>query len=239
MSKILPFPSLRLSIFSGQDPWESPDPDRETTFRCWSSVWGEVFSKEMGLEKKLFSDDFSRQDAIVSLLFGSRCVGLAMIRMVPLHSELTFQDSFFRFWTPDALRKVSDLARGNPIALASSFTVHPDFRGKDQDVNWKALLLALFLEKFKSTGAPVMVTAARKIRSNEKLCQSLGAELLDGDVPFVLDGAPVPGEIADLLYWPGDLSIDLGGDALEALKNRIWEMKKDSSFLKKGARYAA
>jgi len=233
-----PTKNIRLSVFPGKDASVDLAQDRELTYRCWRRFWGEVFEKEMKINKQLFSDEFSRQDIIVSLICGKSCVGLAMIRLLPLNSELTFDDSFFRFWTSKSLNSISQLCGDSPLALASAFTVHPDSRGRSSEINWKSLLLALFLEKFLTTDAGIMVTAARKIRSNEKLCQSLGAQLLDGNVPYFQDGAKIKGEIADLLYWPRNLFIDLGSPALNELKGNIWKERNDKCH-PQGERYAA
>lgn len=231
--------NIRLSVFPGNTTDKSLLEDRETSYRCWRSVWDEVFKSEMHLQKKLFSDEFARQDAIVSLFCEDRCVGLAMIRIVSLETELTFDDSFFRFWTPKGLKELRSICGPSPLALASAFTLAPEFRGRTEGINWKTLLLALYLEKFLTTSAGIMVTAARKIRANERLCRSLGAQLLDENVPYTQDGIPVAGEIADLLYWPRNLFIDLGSSELNELKARIWRERKDISFRKEGERNAA
>lgn len=83
-----------------------------------------------------------------------------------------------------------------------------------------------------------MVTAARKVRSNEKLCQSLGAQLLEGNVPYIQDGTPIKGEIADLLYWPRNIVIDLGSEELNQLIERIW-IERNDGCEKEGEKYAA
>jgi hypothetical protein len=230
---------IRLSVFPGNSLVQESSQDREISYRCWKSVWGEVFQKEMQLDKTIYSDEFSRQDIIVSLFSQERCVGLAMIRLLPLDSELSFEDSFFRFWTAASLKKVSHLTQNSPLALASAFTVHPDFRGRSNSINWKSLLLALFLEKFLTTEGQIMITAARKLRSNEKLCQKLGAQLIEANVPYVQNGRQIKGELADLLYWPRNLFIDLGSPELNSLKERIWIERKDNCFKKEGERYAA
>lgn len=230
--------NLRLSIFPGQGATPGLEEDRELAYRCWRSVWVEVFQDEMKLEQRLYSDDFTRQEIIVSLFFGGSCVGLAMIRLLPVNSERTFDDSFFRLWTPESLKEISRLSGDSPLALASSFTLHPEFRGRSQFINWKTLLLALFLEKFLGTEARIMVTAARKKRSNEKLCQSLGARLLERDVSFHREGHKIASETADLLYWPRNLFLDLGSSELNELKNQIWLNRSDLCDYQ-GERHAA
>lgn len=242
MQNLLLFPkpqNIRLSVFPGKSSLDDFQDDRERSFRCWKFVWDDVFNKEMKLKKNLFSDEFSRQDLVVSLFHQNNCVGLAMIRIVPLNSEMTYEDSFFRFWTPKSLKKVSDLCAGNSsLALASAFTIHPEFRRKREGLDWKSLLLALYLETFLTTDAQILITAARKNRSNEKLCQNFGARLIEEDIAYTQDGSLVQGEIADLLYWPRDPSLDLGSEDLNDLKNSIWVNRTDA-FKGKGVIYAA
>ncbi len=57
------------------------------TYKTWKYVWDEVYKSEMGLQKTLFSDEFLRQDYIVSLFADAKCAGMAFVRI----TDFTFQ----------------------------------------------------------------------------------------------------------------------------------------------------
>jgi hypothetical protein len=205
------------------------------TYECWKEVWEKVYRDEMKLTHTHFSDDFLRQDEIVALFTEGKCVGMAFMRFCDLRLLPFQQDSYFRYWPPQKIEEV--LHMGNRVSLASYFTVHPDFRQVREPVCWKELLLSLFVDAYCEHEVDVMITAARKLRSNEKLCQKLNAKVLAENVPFTIDGKEV-GELTDLVYWPRE-KISLKSEWMEELRKDIWNKRIIANENSKGERYAA
>jgi hypothetical protein len=191
----------------------------KTTFDCWKNVWDSVYSKEMKIKKQMYSDDFLRQDHIVALFSDQKCAGLAMVRFTNFYLLPVQEDSYFRFWPKETLKLVSELS--HRVAIASYFTVHPDFRQQNTGICMKTLLLSLFLENFKNSHSEIMITAARKKTSNEKLCSKLGSKILANDIPYLLEGESLS-EMTDLIYWEKN-SPALPTPELEFLKQSLWK----------------
>lgn len=191
------------------------------TYLCWKEVWEAVYQQEMKVNHQFYADDFLRQDQVISLFNRGQCVGMAFVRMINLSLMPVSQDSFFRFWPKAETDKVLSLTPD--IFIASYFTVHPAFR-KNEDLCWKTLLLSLFLDNFMRSDSQVMITAARKVRSNEKLCFKLGAKPLSLNVPYLLDGQKINNEIADLIYWD-KTPIILEDQSLNSLRKTLWNKR--------------
>jgi len=208
---------IKLCVFSGSQPTSSEAALMyEKAYILWKEVWGHVINVEMGKSTRLFSDEISKQSKIVSLFFDNIAVGVAFYKIRDLDSIVSLDDSFFRFWPQDSINKLKALS-SKRISLASNFTVHPDFRKSRMGICWKGLLLQSFVNEFAmEEEAEVMTTAARKIRSNEKLCFKHGATVLSHDIPYLtLDGLPIDGEIADLVVW------DKRGDKILQSNNQL------------------
>lgn len=231
---------VRLEIFSGHTPLPENRASYERAYRCFRDVWKEVYEQEMKLNRTPFSDDFTRQNFIVTLQTREETVGLAFIRTVDLGLSLYAEDSFFRFWTQEGLAMTRKLSGDRPTALASYFTVARRFRNNAYGVCWKSLLLALFLEKFRELGPQIMITAARKRKHNEKLCYQLGAFPIELNVPFTIDGKMIDQEIGDLIYWHRDNIPAISPD-LEIIKEQLWQKRIDLTQTHQtlqGVRYA-
>jgi GNAT superfamily N-acetyltransferase len=213
-------PKIKLYLFPGNYQGGEHQEAYEKAFTCWREVWESVFKNEMNQEKHLYADDFLRQDQVVALFAQGQCVGVAFMRTVNLKSSVVQNDSFFRFWQEEHRDKI--LKTSSHISLASYFTVHPDFRQQGFGVCWKTLLLGLFVEAFRHGETDLMITAARKVRSNEKLCRKLGAKTLASDVPYLTEArAQIENEIADMVYWDKS-PFKLDDEFTLDLQDRIW-----------------
>lgn len=227
-SGILPFVrDPKLFVFRGRTS-SPPLPEHGLAYRCWKETWQKVHREEMRVDHVLYSDDFSRQDIIVALFSGGACVGSAFMRFSNPAEGVCREDSYFRFWPPEAMNMILEMTGGRQLVLASYFTIAQEFRNKRDGICWKSLLLSLFLEKFLTLDAGIMITAARKMKSNEKLCLSLGAELIAPDIPFFINGKIIPGETADLVFWKKNNTHSLTSE-LTLLKERIWKQKYDET----------
>jgi hypothetical protein len=232
--------NLQLYILSGSNINPNYRDIYEKTYICWKEVWQYVYESEMKQNHKFFSDDFQRQEEIISLFAGNSCVGMAFVRSADLSLKPVREDSCFRFWPQDSMENILSLSPN--IAIASYFTIHQDFRKMKLGLCWKTLLLALFVQNFHESQSDIMVTAARKIKSNEKLCYKLGAKPISSSLPYWIDDEKqVNEETADIVYWDKTpLTID---DLLiSSLKERIWENKinaKKVISIKKEVKHAA
>lgn len=94
-------------------------------YRLWKKVWGQTFF-ELDGAKNIFSDDFSRQDEMISLNYKERSVALIMHRYCDFSKKHYFDDSYFKIWSAQALEKL--LIQGERIVIGSQITIDPEFR---------------------------------------------------------------------------------------------------------------
>lgn len=219
--------NLQLYLLSGSKIDHHYREIYEKTYICWKEVWQHVYESEMQQNHKFFSDDFQRQEKIISLFAGSRCVGMAFVRSIDLSLLSVREDSCFRYWPQESLENILQLSSN--IAIASYFTIHQEFRKMKLGVCWKTLLLSLFVQNFHESQTDIMVTAARKMKSNEKLCYKLGAKPIASSLPYwIEDEKQVNEETVDIIYWD-KTPLKLEDPLLMSLKKRIWENKIDAT----------
>ncbi|HLW57225.1 MAG TPA: hypothetical protein VKY27_07560 [Bacteriovoracaceae bacterium] len=203
------------------------DEDKEyyqIAYNKWKEAWQEVVNSEMGVNSSVFySDDFTRQDHIIALFDQKSCIGMAFMREVNLGINCLIEDSSFRFWPLQQLEKL--LHQYKQVVIASYFTITPQYRRTH--VEWKTLFLSLYLDYFSELGSKIMVTAARKLKSNEKLCYQLGAKPLLKDVVFsTKSGQVIERETIDLLFWENN-HFSLLNPNLQNLRTQIWAAYKE------------
>lgn len=227
----------QLYIFNGSHP-EVDNTILEKTYFCWKNSWEHVFKYEMNQDHKIFSDDFTRQDEIVTLFYKNNCIGVAFKRKVDLSLITIREDSCFRFWPSDELDKLMKIS--SQITIASYFTISSEFRSKTLGVCWKTLFLSLYVENFIHSESDLMVTAARKMKSNEKLCYLLGAKPLVTSIPYKThDSKTVGNESVDILFWDKNKTSQVESE-VENFKNIVWKNKINTSFhTRKGVQNAS
>src|SRR5262249_5455513 len=97
-------------------------------FQMWSDVWTAEF-EALRVNRRLNSNDFSRQSQIGCLFLQERCVGLVCFHGVDFSRPTARRDSYFEAWRDEAIWKLC--RDGRNILVGSHVTVHPEFRGKD------------------------------------------------------------------------------------------------------------
>ncbi|MBY0517848.1 MAG: hypothetical protein K2P81_13140 [Bacteriovoracaceae bacterium] len=227
IDEILLVKNSKLFVFSGRERETHSIKLLEDIYQQWKKVWVDVFQNEMQLDHRFYSDDFTRQDKIIALYFKDMFVGTAFIREVNQLSTPIMEDSCFRYWPKAILESIKESSI--KMSIASHFTIHHDFRGRDQIINWKDLFLSLYLESFKSSDSEILVTAARKKKSNENLCYKFGAKPFSKGLPYLIDGKNQAGdEEVDLLFWSKEI-LELEDRKLRNVKNIIWKSRFESS----------
>lgn len=188
-------------------------------YETWKNTWRDVYNEEMQLNTQLYSNDFTRQAHVVALFQGYQCVGLAFMRDVNFDFQTTKEDSYFRFWPKQTL---DEIGKTEPqIVVASFFTIAPDYR-RSKTIEWKTLFLSLYLDYFSTLLSPIMITAARKLKSNEKLCYDLGAISIQNNLHYMSEQSHATVETVDLLYWKRNVTFSLKDSNLQTLRETIW-----------------
>lgn len=176
---------LTYILLPGKLPPDPEPPPRVTplyveAFRLWKEVWAETFL-ELDGDDLVFSDDYCRQDLVGALFRGERCVALGFFHSVDFRLPTARQDSYFKVWTDEAVRKL--LRDGPRILVGSNITVDACFRGKLEDgTRLKNLLVGLMARTFIESGHDAMAGTMRCDRGMQRAAHEFGAEPLQSGV---------------------------------------------------------
>lgn len=124
-SNVISLQSLRVEVLPGLGVPQEATNSYLAAYETWKSVWTETL-KEVDGVNQLHSDDFTRQDYIVGLFHGPKCVALCCFRRANAAVEVDREDSWFKPWPTAELSKIGDSAsRG---VVVSWLSVHADYR---------------------------------------------------------------------------------------------------------------
>lgn len=165
-------------------PGNRPDPRYlevyKNIYSCWHYVWSEAF-KEMGVEKKLHSDAFTRQDLIGAAFYKNECIGMAFFRWTDASRPDFALDSYFDIWNDD--HRSALCSRGNNVIVCSNLTLHPNGRGKKLGLSGKDLIVGLSLQVFLNSKADAMTGAMRVDRGANSATARWGRTTIAHRVP--------------------------------------------------------
>lgn len=218
----LNFPAqFTLKVFNSVHHVSEEDrPYLESAYKTWKETWLDVYNNEMNQKNTtLYSNEFSRHSFILALFLNQTCIGVSFMREVNIKSELSLEDSYFRFWPKEVLQKLGEVYQN--IIIASYFTISHEFR-KNRDFEWKTLFLTLYKDFHNSLDKPLMITAARKLRSNEKLCYDLGGICFKKDIAYKSEDSQDSVELTDILYWKPNVHFTLFNPLLQEIREKVW-----------------
>lgn len=207
----------KLFLLPGSANIQTYSKQTERAFKSWHQVWSAAF-EEVGIEKKLFSDEFTRQDDVMALFEGDKCLASLFFRNVDLSQDLHRMDSYFAEWPELAVQRL--MRDSQHICVGSQTTVIPEARGRYKQISMKRLLLALLVQYCIHNDDSSAVTAAmRNAKGMQKVGCEAGATLLQADVP-------VHGEPTDLMaFYKKDL-LNFKHQYHE-LASRLWNGRED------------
>lgn len=168
---------LQYHLFPGENPRPEWLASYLDTYRLWKSVWSATFH-ELDGNGTVFSDDFSRQSLIGSLMLDQRCVGACMFHFVDFRLPTARDDSWFKAWTDSAFEKL--LRDGPSVMVGSYVTVDPEFRGDlGNGLRLRNAILGLISKTLLASDADVLAGSARRNRGVDKASALAGATHLE------------------------------------------------------------
>ncbi len=179
---------FELVLLPGKSP---PPPYLEyytKAYDCWREVWKECLIQET-TKKSFYSDDFTRQDEIMSLFYDGQCTGLVFLRWVHMNETPLREDSFFKLWPEEAIAKLC--VRGPHVVVNSNFSVHQNFRRNAMGISWKNLIACLSHKRFLHSGQDAMAGQLRVSKGMPKAGAATGVTLLMPGQPTVFVGDSV------------------------------------------------
>ncbi len=174
MSNLIPFLALKKFKFvrlSGSPPDVKYLEYYDAAYDCWKKVWIEAF-RGLGISKPFVSDEFTRQEEILTIFYGQQCVGMMFFRIVDLSIYAYQNDTYFKLWT---LQDLKNLAEHGPlIAVMSNMTISTDWRKTSYDLSMKDLVVYYTCQRFKDSQTHGMATFTRNSKNVNKLAERFG-----------------------------------------------------------------
>lgn len=182
MNKEFDINKLEMIIFDGKNLGRNEVEKYNKAYMCWRENWEHAYTMELGNKNFLPSDQFSRQDEVMTIFYDGECAGVTFYNWAKSDDIWLRQDSYFKNWPDEAFNKLC--SHGKHVAVASFFTVDFKFRKNYLGISWKDLFIALIINRFILSNADVMSGATRIAKGVEGASYRNGAIPLMKDMPF-------------------------------------------------------
>jgi hypothetical protein len=156
-------------------------------YEFWHDTWFRTL-RQLDAIEHLASDDFARQDTILVLSHGGRCIAVTCLRWMNRSNGIGRDDSYFRTWPREALESI-----GPMVAITSNTAIAEDYRrarvecGDLPPRRLSEITLALAVRRFETTGLPELVGVARNNRKMDDVAAALGFETIGRVVMHGID----------------------------------------------------
>lgn len=145
----------------------------QKSFQCWHDVWSDYYKNERLSSHRVNSDEFTRQDDILSLFYKGECFGITFFKEVNFNDITSSLDSYFEVWPQNALDAL--VSRGKSVSICSQFTVAKNFRRKTTDIQWKYVLFGFIMKRFLESHLDAMTGTMRVMRGMGRMSYEAGA----------------------------------------------------------------
>lgn len=164
-------------------------------YNMWHNVWYSAHVEEWNnKEIHMASNDFTRQDEIVSLFYKDECVGCIFFKYVSFDECTTSSDSYFRVWDDLSLKKLTKY--GPRVIVCSNFTLAKKFRQSNIDgICFKDLLMSFCTLNFLHSNYDSMTGTMRRAKSMHELTYKHGAVKLLENVSYEINGINDPADL--------------------------------------------
>lgn len=171
--------ALDYHLFS---PQRTHHPLLEQAYEVWRDGW-QATLEELDAARRLFSDEFARQDEIGVISSGHQCLSVTGIRWLDLSLSRSLEDSYFQHWPKPALAALGPVS----VCITSNTIVHPGWRriaveardGEEvQSTRLAFATIALSVRRFLASGADSIIALTRNDRAMGRAAAELGATKL-------------------------------------------------------------
>lgn len=204
--------NLRLVVLSGSNPPTELVPYYERAFQHWERVWKATFM-ELDGNKRLFSDNITRQSEVLAVFDGLTCVGMVCHRLTDFRTRAARNDSYFEAWSDEALDRLT--VHGHRVLVPNQFSIDSDRRGRSNGISLKDVLFTLSLYHMRDLDVDAITGTMRVDKNMNNFLYESGAVPIQKDVMF--HNVPV-----DLLaFYPQITRIRLP-EKLERIAAELW-----------------
>ncbi len=163
---------LQFVVLPGANPAPQYLDYYNKAYECWLNVWKDAFD-ELGLPRKLYSDNFTRQTEVDAIFYDGECVGMLFLNWIDCSLAALKNDSYFKLWTDLDFKKLT--RDGDKILICSNTTISHKFRRSVCPISMKDLVFYFSCRRFKESAADGMTGVTRIAKGIHKLSYRFGA----------------------------------------------------------------
>ncbi len=177
---------LQLVLLPGRGPAPGGAEYYLEAYRLWKLVWKATLLELDGSDE-LYSDHFTRQDYVLCLFHGARCVALTCFRRADLGYATHQEDSWFKPWPKEMLDQIGrELRQG---LVVSWVTIDPDYRRTQANAYTKDLEISPRLAEalnffMRDCEVDIAFGVTRNNRSVNKFCAYAGSQALQTNASY-------------------------------------------------------
>lgn len=159
----------------------------DAAYDLWASVWRQTLA-ELDRHRRVTSDDFTRQDELLTIWSGAECVASVSMRWMDFRCAYSRDDSYFLIWPDEA--RLAVVQDGPLVCVPSYLTVAKPWRGAI-GASLKHVLCGIVTARFLASRADVIVGITRNDKGMDEVCRNNGyvtlmANLTHHNVPVNL-----------------------------------------------------
>jgi len=212
--------SLELYLIPGRGIAKKYEDIYNKTYEMWKRTWQQTILNEWSdKETIIFSDDFTRQDEIMTLFYNGDCVGCVFFRYVDFDEYTHREDSYFKSWNELALKRLTK--NGKKVFVASYFTLAEEFRGTKHGIPWKNVIATLTQKRFIHTDRDVGTGTMRRSKGMHKASYSVGTEMIQENVEFSICGVSEPVDL--IASYRTEVDPNFIHPALADVVEQLWD----------------
>lgn len=149
----------------------------DKAFEFWLKTWRDSY-KFFGWTESVYSDQWTRQDSVLTLFHGSEPIGSIFFKEHDLSRPFAHADTYFRMWPEEVMRELARAPDAGTTLVSSWFTLHPEWRKARQGIDAKFLLGGVGLQKFFSSPQQTLLGTMVTMSGMHTLTYELGAKTL-------------------------------------------------------------
>jgi hypothetical protein len=209
------YKKLRFIVLPSSSPKNEFVEYYNNAYHSWLSVWSSTY-KELGLNKTIFSDEFTRHSDINCIFYNKLCVATVHSRIVNIDLPSTLNDSYFRLWTDEDLNALRN--HGNQVMVISNMTVNSAWRKSSCKISIKDLIIYLCCKRFEASNSFLLATFTRNSKNIHKLMERFGAQTIRNDIKNHNDE-----DLVSLFTLPKNLVTEGTDPTIIELGRKLWD----------------
>lgn len=205
----------------------------DLSFKMWYDTWDSTYRNDFLSNDLLMSDEFTRQDEILSLFYLGECAALCFFSHVSMKDESARLDSYFSKWPKNAIDGLC--SKGSEIIICSQFTVAEKFRKlgplEMENVPWKVILMGMLSKYYMNSGRDAMTGTMRASKNMGNLTYQFGTIPLKEKHIYREATDRLPVDLVDLVgFYQDNVHNAYYSQPLSKFLDELWENRNSRHF---------